>query len=322
MKNYLRLSVSVLVVFACFILLCSCKSTSHDEAKPILYGQTTGKIKVTKDEAGPCYSVSGKLLKEDYCSDQDQAQKDIDSITLPIVHINLNQWGEIRMDKANDKVIFETSFCVAGELIKIRHNPGFCLKVKLTEKDKSTVSVSGVMLQTSFEGNKPVVYAYPINNVDCKLNSEVCFYSQKTSKPESMTQKQAESLADHIIEYTSHVWAYKTKFVWIVLEDIKDNPEILNTAVLEKIKKKYQVFNTRDDIPEKFKGYGGDKKNDGYNGGFIYKYKITFDSADTITVKFEVYIAPLDAMGCDKQYKWNGKEWTQIFGNSFSVWSA
>lgn len=310
MKNYFELLLGiacVLCVSACLMMLCSCKSTSHDEAKPISYGQTTCKIKVTKDERGTWYSVSGKLLKENCCRSPDGMQADADTIEFPTVHINLNQWGEVRMTQANDKVRFETLLCLDGESIKITHNLGIYFKVKLIEKDKSSVRVSGVMLQTSFKDNKPVVCAYPINNIDCKLNSEVCFYSQKIIKPESLTKEQSDNLADCIIRQSPNL-------EWVALEGIKDNPEILNAAVLEKLKRKYKVFNTRDDIPGKFimGKQPGNHEVATYTKGFIFKYKITFDSSDSVTVISERYIGPKNASGGEVKYKWNGKEWVTI----------
>ena len=142
-------------------------------------------------------------------------------------------------------------------------------------------------------------------------------------KAESLTQEQAEKLADRIIKNIYRT-DYKTNIEWLVLESIKDNPAILNAAVLEKIKKKYQVFNSTDDIPEKFRGYGPNNKYDGYNRGIIFKYKITFNSTDTVTVDFEMYIAPLNAGGWDWQYKWNGKEWIDNprDASTIKMWAA
>ncbi len=171
--------------------------------------------------------------------------------------------------------------------------------------------------KSSSRGGKAGVWALIAINADLAQIEAALALKQKA---ESLSKEQAEKLADRIIENTATQNRHRTsdsewvatEFEWIVFENIKDNPDILNATVLEKIKKKYQIFNSRDDIPEKFRGYGENKKIGGYNGGFIYKYNITFDSADTITINFEMYFAHLNATGWENKYKWDGKEWIII----------
>lgn len=135
---------------------------------------------------------------------------------------------------------------------------------------------------------------------------------------ESLTKKQVDKLADRIMENAPTI-NYDIKFEWLVLEDIKDNPEILNTAVMERIKKKYKVFDSRKDIPEEFKLYG--KKSgvfNAYTKGGLFRYKIKFDSANTIIIYFSKYEGLLSAAAWQCKFKWNGKEWEQIYDNSTS----
>jgi hypothetical protein len=132
-----------------------------------------------------------------------------------------------------------------------------------------------------------------------------------STKIESLNKEQADKLADCII---SPIPNQK----WVVLEDIKDNPEILNAAVLEKFKKKYQIFNSRDDIPKKFI-----RESDiaaSYTKGFILKYRITLDSGDSVTVVSERYIAPLSIWGSEVKYKWDGKEW--VITGILKMWGS
>lgn len=124
---------------------------------------------------------------------------------------------------------------------------------------------------------------------------------------ESLTKEQVDKLADLIVEKIYHT-DYKTKFEWIALDDIKRNPQILNAAVLKKLKEKCKIFNSINDIPKEFNPSRGE-----YERGFIFKYKITFDSPDTVTVYCETYINGLNAGGKEVQYKWNGKEWEFTF---------
>lgn len=139
-----------------------------------------------------------------------------------------------------------------------------------------------------------------------------------SDKPESMTKEQAEKLADRIMENMSsqnrHLasdskWV-ATEFEWIVLEDIKGNPEILNIAILERAKKKFQIFNERKDIPEELKTYKDVEFAENARG-YVFSYKATFNSANSITVNFKQYIGvPKEALlSWQRQYIWNGKEW-------------
>lgn len=118
---------------------------------------------------------------------------------------------------------------------------------------------------------------------------------------ESLTKEQIDKLADRIVENAPTI-NYGIKFEWLVLEDIKDNPEILNNSVMERIKKKYKVFDSRKDIPEEFKLYG--KKSgvfNAYTKGGIFRYKIKFDSANAITTFFSKYEGLLSAAGWQMQ---------------------
>lgn len=140
-----------------------------------------------------------------------------------------------------------------------------------------------------------------------------------SDKVESLTQEQADTLADRIMENTpEYIFARGSKFEWIVLEDIKGNPEMLNTAVLERIKKKYKIFDSRKDIPEEFKIYS-DGKFVGYQKGFTFEYKVTFNSADTVTINYSDFEGNLGGSIHWKQYKWNGKEWIMIDKSSLIV---
>jgi len=135
-----------------------------------------------------------------------------------------------------------------------------------------------------------------------------------SANAESLTKEQAEKLADRIMEHTPKENEYKTKFEWVVLEDIKDNPEILNTAVLEKIKKKYQVFNNKKDIPEKFKVYQEGIFRD-YTGGFTFYYNVTFVPFDTPIPDayfYEYYHKSFDTPIPNTHFRWLNPSWEEI----------
>jgi len=141
-------------------------------------------------------------------------------------------------------------------------------------------------------------------------------------------KKRAEKLADSIMEKTPK----DIKCDWVVLEGIKDNPEILNAAVLKKLKKKYKVYNDRKDIPSKYKIYDS-KELVVYRGGFYFSYKLWCDlEGENVELHISYlwsecktltgYISLGGGCYCQNIYGWNGKEWIDIFKDSKKVTSS
>jgi len=147
------------------------------------------------------------------------------------------------------------------------------------------------------------------------------FCSENTSPD---IKERAEKLADCIMEGTPK----DIKCDWVVLEDIKGNPEILNAAVLKRIKKKYKVYNDRKDIPSKYKIFDS-KELVVYGGGFYFNYELMHDlkgESVNLRVGYKCDGRTASSLGerCfyEHVYEWNGKDWIDVFKDSKKATSS
>ncbi len=132
---------------------------------------------------------------------------------------------------------------------------------------------------------------------------------------EGWARAQVEALADEIVRHTpEHVhFEEGTRFSWMLLET--QEPERipgLNQAVLGRLRERYTVYLSQEDIPPDRQILAPDGTLQAYRDGFRFKFEVEILAPGRVKVRYEDWEGNLAASGQAITYAWRGSSWEVV----------
>ncbi len=125
-------------------------------------------------------------------------------------------------------------------------------------------------------------------------------------------QARIEALADEIVRHTpEHVhYAEGTAFSWVFVELQEPQPiPGLSEAVLKRLRERYTVYRSEEEIPEDRLSRAPDRTLLGYQDGFRFKFEVEVLGPDRVKVRYEDWEGNMAGSGQTITYEWNGSAW-------------
>ena len=145
--------------------------------------------------------------------------------------------------------------------------------------------------------------------------SVLCCHAIKGGPSHTLSKAQVESLAVEILENTpEHVhYAKGTTFSWVLFEQQDPDPiPALTTAVLDRLKEKYTVYRSRDDIPATQLVRDESGELIGYRDGFSFRFSATVLGADKVEIRYADWEGNVGASSRTISYEWTDSQWKVI----------
>ena len=138
----------------------------------------------------------------------------------------------------------------------------------------------------------------------------------------ALSKTQIDTLASEIMEHTpEHVhFAEGTTFSWVLFEQVdSDADTALTTAVIDRLKKKYTVYRSEQEIPptEIIRSESG--KLLGYRDGFSFRFSVKFLGDHRVEVRYSDWEGNLAASSQTISYQWTGSQWETVSRGSLLV---
>ena len=117
----------------------------------------------------------------------------------------------------------------------------------------------------------------------------------------------AKQVLDNTPEHTH--WVKGTKFSWCMFISPKDNalPQ-LTEKVLARLRKKYTVYLTEDEIPAASKMFRNGEMV-GFKNGFMFRMEIEPLGATRLRIHYSDWETQLAASTFSVTYEWTGRSW-------------
>jgi hypothetical protein len=130
-----------------------------------------------------------------------------------------------------------------------------------------------------------------------------------------LSTAQLESLATEIMRHTPEYLHYVegTTFSWVLFtQETEDSLPGLTAAVLSRLRKKYTVYRSKEDVPstELILDRGGSLL--GYRDGFLFHFTATILGESRVEVRYSDWEGNLSASSQTVLYEWTGSRWKVI----------